>query len=174
MHLIFSQSPFSRQWSICSAMPWASASSSSSRRSPLRAMLLAGRAEPGMSHVAAALGRRRERQRRPAAFAAQIVGQLVGRDREQIALQRPPRVVVRQAGEKADERFLHDVFAGRPPPQPALDERQQPAFVLGNQRIPGLRLAGADLLHQQHVGMRRVGHGWKHGAGSRTDARRVR
>ena len=129
-------------------------------------MLLAGRAEPGMSHSPPLLADRGERQRRPPTLAAQIVGELVGGDREQVALQRPPRVVVRQAREKADERLLHDVFAGGPLPQPAFDERQQPSFVLGNQRIPRLRLAGADLLDQEHVGMKRIGHGRKHGAGS--------
>jgi hypothetical protein len=42
--------------------------------------------------------------------------------------------------------------------QPAVDERQQPAFVLRNERIPGVGFAGADLLDQQGIGVRSLRH----------------
>ena len=93
--------------------------------------------------AAAAGGGGRKRQGGAAAFAAQVVGQLVGGDREQIAFERAAGVVVGQAGEEADERFLHDVFARGAAAQPAIDERQQPAFVLRDERIPRVRLAGS-------------------------------
>ena len=51
-----------------------------------------------------------------ASFAAQVVSELVRGDRKQIALERPALVVVWQARKKADERFLHYVFAGSPAP----------------------------------------------------------
>src|SRR6185436_18774650 len=39
-------------------------------------------------------GRRRKRQRGPATFATQVVSKLMGCDREEVAFQRPPCVVV--------------------------------------------------------------------------------
>src|SRR5690606_15981195 len=78
--------------------------------------------------VAAAAVGRGERNRRAATLAPQVVGQLVAGDREEPTLQRPPRVVIRQAREKADERLLDDVLARRTATEPAVDERQEPPF----------------------------------------------
>ena len=77
--------------------------------------------------VAAFLGD--QRQRGPAAFVAQQVGQLVGGDGKQIALQRLIRIVVRQAVEETDEGLLDQVLGRGPIGHPAGDEAQQPAFV---------------------------------------------
>ena len=50
------------------------------------------------------------------------------------------------------------IGASRAAVEAAIDKREEPAFVLRNEHIPGVRLTGADLLHQQHVGVRRVRH----------------
>src|SRR5437764_898933 len=47
--------------------------------------------------------------------------------------------------------LLADVEEGRRVAEPALDERQQPALVAGNEVLPRARIALADLLHQQAV-----------------------
>ena len=108
--------------------------------------------------VAAGVGRAGKRHGGAAAFAAQVVGQLVGADREQVAFQRAAAVVVRQAVEKAEERFLHDVFARAAAAEAAFDERQEPAFVAGDQVVPGVVFAAADAIDEQAVGVRRAGH----------------
>ena len=100
----------------------------------------------------------REGNRRPATFATQVVGQLVGGDRKQPAFQRPTRVVVGQAGEKPDESLLHHVLAGGPASQATLHERQQTPFVMGDQVIPRLGLPLADVFDQQGVGIGGVWH----------------
>ena len=88
------------------------------------------------------------------AAAAQLVGQLVGGDGEQVGLQLAAVVEVGQAVEEADEGFLHHVLAGPAVAQAALDEGQQPPFVTGDERLPGAGIALADLLDQQAVAVR--------------------
>ena len=63
------------------------------------------------------------------AQAAQVIGQLVRGDGEQISLKLAALVVVGQAVEEADKSFLDHVFAGGPVVEPAFDESQQPAVV---------------------------------------------
>ena len=121
-------------------------------------MLLAGRAVPAGSQP---LVRRRRDQRQggPPAFPPQVVGQLVGGDGKQVSLQRPPRVEVGQAGQKADERLLHDVLGRGPVAGAALDERQQPALEPPDQLLPRLRVLLADAADQRGVGVGGQGHG---------------
>ena len=154
-HISLVHSPFSRQRSICSRegvedglffqrLPLAAAGDAAGVAGAVGDLPVAGR-----------VGRARQRHGGPAAFAAQVVGQLVGADREQVAFQRPAAVVVRQAVEKADERLLHDVFAGAAAAQAAFDEGQQPAFVAGDQVVPGVAFAAADALDEQRIGVAR-------------------
>src|SRR5262245_53196234 len=93
---------------------------------------------------------RRLLQRMPAR-APQIVGDLVRGDREQVRLQLAAIVVVGQAREKTDEAFLNDVLAGGQVFDAAMDEREQPTFIAGDEMLPGARVALADLLHEQTV-----------------------
>ena len=72
-------------------------------------------------------------------------------DREEISLSSRLLVEVRQAVQEADERFLDHVLASGPVAQSAVGKRQQPAFVAGDELLPRLRVAGADLLDQQAV-----------------------
>lgn len=104
-----------------------------------------------------------KRQGGPPPLAAQMVGKFVGRNGEQVTFERPAGVVVRQAGKKPDECFLHNIFARSASSQPAIDEGKEASFILGNERIPGLRLAGTNPLDKQCIGVRRgrcrSGHG---------------
>ena len=74
---------------------------------------------------------------RPPALLAEVVGQLVGGDREEVGLHVPLLVVVRQAGQEPDERLLHHVLAGRPVAEAAVDEGEQPPLVALDQLPPG-------------------------------------
>src|SRR5262245_37556224 len=85
------------------------------------------------------------------AEAAQVIRQLVRRNREEIRLQVAGFVVVGQAIQEADERLLNDVLGGRAVVQAALDKCQQSALVPLNQTVPGPHVAAADLLDQQTV-----------------------
>src|SRR5437762_1908943 len=87
------------------------------------------------------------------AGAAQVVGELVRGDGEEVGLQLARFVEVGDAVEEADEGFLHDVFAGRAVAEATFDEGEEPAFIAGNQRLPGAAVAVADLLHQQAVAL---------------------
>ena len=157
MHCSRSHCPRRRQWAIISPRALTSAVSSRPCRSRLRTMLLARRPRSDrLPAVAAFLGH--QRQRGPAAFMTQEVGQLVGGDGEQIALQRLIRVVVRQAVEEADEGLLDQVLGRGPIGHPAGDEAQQPAFVARDELVPGVGLAGADARDQQGFGTA-GGHG---------------
>src|SRR5262249_24033415 len=79
-------------------------------------------------------------------------------DREQVALERSPRVVVWKTRQKANEGFLDDVFTRRSAMQAAVDERQQASLILRNENVPRFGPTGEDLLHQQNVGVRRITH----------------
>src|SRR5262249_13318362 len=114
-----------------------------------------------VEQVGAAL--RQGPQRVPAA-AAQVVGQLVGGDGEQVRLQLAAVVEVGQAVEGADERLLDHVLAGGAVAQPPLHEGQQPALVARDQGVPGAGVSLTDLLDQQAVAV--GGH-----AGSRVGSR---
>ena len=94
---------------------------------------------------------------RPTPLLAEVVGQLVGGDREEVRLHVALLVVVREAGEEADERLLDDVLAGGPVAEPAVDERDQPPLVPLDQLSPGAGIAVADLADQEGFGVRR-GH----------------
>src|ERR1700678_2249995 len=59
---------------------------------------------------------------RPTALFAKMVRQLVCRDREQVCLHVAFFVIMRQAGQETNERFLYHVFAGRPVAKPAIHE----------------------------------------------------
>ena len=96
---------------------------------------------------------------RPSALLAEVVGQLVGGDGEQVRLDVALLVVVRQAGEEADEGLLHDVLAGRAVAAPAVHARQQPALEPLDELPPGRGVARADLSDQQGVGIGRR-HRW--------------
>ena len=63
--------------------------------------------------------------RRP--FPPQMIGQLVRRNREQVRLQRPLVVVVRQTREEPDERLLDHVFRNSPTANTALDKSKKPS-----------------------------------------------
>ena len=84
-----------------------------------------------------------------------MVGQLVRGDGKQIAFQRPRSVVIRQAREQPDQRFLHDVLGGIAAPQSGLDISQQPALEPRDQFLPGFRLPGPNAVDEDGVG----GHG---------------
>ena len=71
-------------------------------------------------------------QQRVAADAAQVVRELVRGDREEIRLQLARLVEVGQAVQEADEGLLHDVLAGGPVVDAAIDERQQSPLVTRN------------------------------------------
>ena len=90
---------------------------------------------------------------RPSALLAKVVGQFVGGDREQIRFGVAFLVVMRQAGEEADKRFLNDVLAGGAIAQAAIDERQQAAFKPFDEVLPGARVARPDLLDQEFFGV---------------------
>ena len=94
---------------------------------------------------------------RPPPLLAEVVGQLVGGDREQVGLHVPLLVVVRQAGQEADERLLHHVLAGRAVAEPAVDEGEQPPLEPLDELTPGLGVARAHLPDQECVGVGR-GH----------------
>jgi hypothetical protein len=81
----------------------------------------------------------------------------MGRDGEQIRLQGRPLIVIGQADQKAQKRFLHHVFARLPVSQPAVDEGQQPALETVNQFLPGWRVPGPNLGDQLRFG-KRGGH----------------
>ena len=71
------------------------------------------------------------------AAAAQVIGQLVRSNGEEVRLKLPAVVEVGQAVEEADEGFLHHVFGGRAVADAALDESQKAAFVAGDEGVPG-------------------------------------
>ena len=96
-----------------------------------------------------------KRDGRPSPFAPQMIGQLVRANRKQVALQRSAAVVIRQAVEKANERLLHDVFAGAAAAEAAFNKGQEPPFVPGNQVGPGFVFAPADAFDQQRIGIAR-------------------
>src|SRR5260221_3455961 len=85
---------------------------------------------------------------------AQVIGEFVRGDGEQVRLQLAAFVEVRQAVEEADERLLHDVFAGAAVAETPLNIGEQAAFVAGDERLPGARVALADLLDEQAVAFR--------------------
>src|SRR5262249_17037209 len=91
------------------------------------------------------------------ALLAQVVGQLVRGDGEQVRLHVALLVVVGQAREEPDEGLLHDVLAGRAVAQPAVDEGEQPPLVPLDQLPPGLGVAGAHRPDQECLGVGR-GH----------------
>ena len=92
------------------------------------------------------------------AFAPQMIGQLVGRDAEQVAFQRPLAIEVGQAGQKTDERLLDDIFAGGPIVQATFDKRQQASFEADNQIAPGGCIGATNPLDQQSVELARFRH----------------
>jgi len=92
----------------------------------------------------------------PPALLAQVIGQLVSSDREEIGLHVSLLIVVGQAGQEPDERFLDHVLAGRSIAEPAIDKRQQPPLKPLDELPPGLGIAGTHLPDQKSVG---VGHG---------------
>ena len=134
-----------------------SSCSSALRRSPLRAMLDAARATAGhlVERTAVVVGA--ELVDGPPALLAQVIGQLVGSDREEIGLHVSFLVVVGQAGQEPDERFLDHVLAGRSITEPAVDKRQQPPLEPLDELPPGLSIARAHLPDQKDVGVGR-GH----------------
>src|SRR5262249_47323906 len=83
--------------------------------------------------------------------AAQVIGQLVRGDGEQVRLQLTAVVEVGQAVEKADESFLDDVVAGGAVVQAAIDEGQQAALVARDELVPGARVPLADLLDKKTI-----------------------
>src|SRR5579875_302914 len=85
------------------------------------------------------------------AVTAEMIGQFVRGDGEEIGLQLAAIVEVRQAVEEADEGFLHHVFTGIAVADTALHKSQQPTLVARNQRLPGARIAVPDLLDQQTI-----------------------
>src|SRR4030088_2874002 len=85
------------------------------------------------------------------ALTAQMIGQLVRGDREQVRLQFTLVVEIGQAVEKADESLLNDVFTGGPIAQAPFDEGQQPALVARDQMLPRLGIALANPLNQQAI-----------------------
>ena len=139
-------------------------------RSPLRAMLLARRALPETCQSPLESLCAGQRDGGTAAFAAQVVGQLVGADREQVAFERAAAVVVRQAVQEAEERLLHDVFARAAAAEAAFDEGEQPAFVARDQIVPRIVFAAADALDR--AGSRRPAkRSWRGDEGERTLSR---
>src|SRR5262249_23719464 len=94
---------------------------------------------------------------RPTALLAEVVGQLVGGDREEVRLQVPLLVVVRQAGQEADEGLLDHVLAGRTVAETAVDERDQPPFEPLDQLTPGAGVPFTNLSDQEGFGVR-CGH----------------
>ena len=82
---------------------------------------------------------RGERQSRPPSLAAQIIRQFVSADGKQIALQRPLAIVIRQAVEESNKRFLDDVFSSGSTPQATFDKGQQSTFITRDQIAPGIQ-----------------------------------
>lgn len=80
----------------------------------------------------------------PTAGAAEIVGDFVGGDAEQVRLQAAMLVEVGQAVEKADERLLDDVLGRGAVVQLAFGKGEQSPFVKGDQLLPGPLVAAAD------------------------------
>src|SRR5262245_39045849 len=105
--------------------------------------------------VARTVGHRLERM---PAGAAQMVGELVRSDGEEIRLQLAAVVEVWQTIEEVDEGFLHHVLAAGPVVDAAFNEGEQPTFIAGNERFPGAGVALADLLDQQAIAV--GGHRW--------------
>src|SRR5271157_5191444 len=93
----------------------------------------------------------------PPALLAQVIGQLVSSDREEIGLHVSLLVVVGQAGQEPDERFLDHVLAGRSIAEPTIDKRQQPPLEPLDELPPGLGIADTHLPDQKSVGVGR-GH----------------
>jgi hypothetical protein len=90
---------------------------------------------------------------RPTTLFAEVVGQLVRGDREQVGFHVPLVVVMRQAGQEADERLLDHVLAGGAIAEPAVHEGQQPPFESLDELTPRLGIARAHLPDQQGVGL---------------------
>src|SRR5439155_4165242 len=118
-------------------------------------LLAAGHARRGLvmvklllQDIARAVGRRVQWM---AARAPQMIRYLVRSNGEKISLKLTAVVEMGQAVEKADERLLDDVLARGAVAQPPLDKGEQPAFITGNERLPGTRIAQADLLDEQAV-----------------------
>src|SRR5262245_51569588 len=104
-----------------------------------------------VQHVAGAV---RDGPEGMSALPAQLIGQLVGGDGEQIGLQLAAVVKVGQAVEEADEGLLNDVLAGGAVPQTAFDKGQQPALVTADEMLPGAGVALTDLQHEQAIAFR--------------------
>ena len=111
-------------------------------------MLEAGPAAAGHLLERPAVVVRAELVDRPPPLLPQVVGQLVRGDREQVRLHVPLLVVMRQAGQEADERLLHHVLAGGAVAEPAVDEGQQPPLEPLDELPPGLGVARAHLPDQ--------------------------
>ena len=71
-----------------------------------------------------------------AARAAEMIGQLVRRDGEEIGLQFAAVIEIGKTVEEADEGLLHDVFAGGAVADASLNESEQPAFIPRDERFP--------------------------------------
>src|SRR5260370_15722855 len=78
---------------------------------------------------------------RPAAFATQLIGDLVTGDRKKIRLKFAAIVEVRQAGQKSDKGLLNHVLAQVSVVQPMADECQQASLETGDELFPGLGVA---------------------------------
>jgi hypothetical protein len=101
-----------------------------------------------LQHVAGAF---RGGMKRMPAGTAEMIGDFVRCDGEKIGLQLAGLVEVRQAVEKSDKSLLDNILACRPIVQPAIDKRQEPAFITSYQTVPGASIALADLLDQQSI-----------------------
>ncbi len=82
---------------------------------------------------------------------AQMVGQLVRRDGEEVGLQFAFVVVVRQTIQKADEGFLDEVVAGIGIFDATVEEGAEAAFEAGDELPPGVGVSLADRLDQKTV-----------------------
>ncbi len=82
---------------------------------------------------------------------AEMIRQLMRGNREQIALQRTGRIVIRQARQKADECFLNGVFRGVAAAESRFDERQQPTLESSDQLLPCVDFPRANAIDQQRI-----------------------
>ena len=87
-----------------------------------------------------------------------MICQFVGADGEQIALQGPPAVVVREAIEEADERFLNNILRGRAITETTLDEGQETALVAGYQVVPSVGVTRSNSFNEETIRLRSMGH----------------
>jgi hypothetical protein len=85
---------------------------------------------------------------------AEIISQFVSCNREEVGLQVPFLIVIRQTVQEANKGFLNDVFRLRTVAETTAGKCQEATFVPVDQPLPGIGITRTDFLHQKFIAFR--------------------